>query len=244
MMIRASDEDANHATEQDFNAIAARFNVMPILAVVLHDDTSRWIRGEEPARDELSGQEGPDHDEAPSEPRHSHEVAGCIMPWGGPSLFGLASVPYCSVMRRKQEYGRLPVTEEHLLDLLVGLKRISECGIVHGDISPHHIILTKTDSLLPKAPRLLFVNIGSEELNYSGDSKAMGYAIFYILVNSNKIEMGRQTKRVVVAAALLVAGDAGAEDNTDNIALAIGVLSPTCTKPAGSPGLPNLERFP
>lgn len=77
-IIRCIERDQGSASEDQNYVMESRFNVVPILAVVLHDETSNWIVSNHSVNKDYL------HD-IDTEP-HSHQIAGFLMPYAGRSL--------------------------------------------------------------------------------------------------------------------------------------------------------------
>lgn len=153
------------------NEMMRRYNVVPILGVVLHDDTSQWMVQR---RTELSVEEAGDacNKECDSEAegeealpvasmrevgeavQKSHTVAGFITPYMGRSLelFGAAHPTTCMgsieahfpsmhALGSPNTTVDVPITVEQLLDLVRGVRELARCGITHGDICYWNIVL-------------------------------------------------------------------------------------------------------
>ncbi|OIW26398.1 hypothetical protein CONLIGDRAFT_683382 [Coniochaeta ligniaria NRRL 30616] len=203
------------AASKDLNReMESRFNVVPVLAVVLHDETSNWI----------VSQHGDDEDPEYS----SNHVAGILLPYAGRSLDLLSAAasdgsgipPSTSPsMSSPSMTARVPISEEQLLDLACGIQNLSNCGIVHGDICYWNTILTHPDSTESLATRLLLIDMGDVAPDYQDDFDALGTLLLWCLSHSAAVlNDDKGMKRIVIAAALLKDGD---------ISRAIGVLSPS-----------------
>ncbi|KAH8903569.1 hypothetical protein BR93DRAFT_953261 [Coniochaeta sp. PMI_546] len=196
-IIECLEKNPEAASKDHNREMESRFNVVPILAVVLHDETSYWI------------------------------VAGILLPYAGRSLDLLTTVtsdgsgipPSTSASRCSPSMtARVPISEEQLLDLACGIRNLSKCGIVHGDICYWNTILTHPGSTESLASRLLLIDMGDVAPDYQDDFDALGTLFLWCLAHSAAVlndDKGR--KRIVIAAALLKDGD---------ISRAIGVLSP------------------
>lgn len=175
--IRAREKLIQHVNQESSltplnvnHEMMARFNVVPILGVVLHDETSSWMvkepmrfeddeaEGEKQFEEEDEGegrlQEASVCTESGEPEKQSHIVAGFITPYMGRSLelFG-AVQPSANVT--SSEYhppsmpangcltttADMPITMAQLLDLVKGVRELSRCGITHGDICYWNIVL-------------------------------------------------------------------------------------------------------
>lgn len=177
-LIQHINQEASVAPLNVNQEMMARFNVVPILAVVLHDETSSWMV-KPPLRfddDEIEDEEqfeGEDDDESKlrdaslctesGEPeKQSHMVAGFITPYMGrslelfeaiqPSQGGVASsedhTPSMPARGCLTPTADIPITMEQLLDLVKGVRELSRCGVTHGDICYWNIILEELEPRL------------------------------------------------------------------------------------------------
>lgn len=155
----------------------ARFNVVPILGVVLHDETSSWmvkppmrfaddeVEGEEQfeEEDEDEGrlQEASLCTESGKPEKQGHMVAGFITPYMGRSLELLGAVHPSQGVTSSENHplslpangclattADMPITMEQLLDLVKGVRELSRCGVTHGDICYWNIVLEELEPRL------------------------------------------------------------------------------------------------
>ncbi|KAI1864707.1 hypothetical protein JX265_008431 [Neoarthrinium moseri] len=195
-----------------------RFNVVPILAVVLHDETSDCIVSNQAANVDYLHDEDTKH--------HSHQIAGFLMPyvgrslelWGTPTTDSDGLGPMTSTypaMDSLSTTTNLPISEEQLLDLVCGIQKLSKCGIVHGDICNWNVVLTQP---VLQTARLLLIDMGDIAPGYEGDADALGNLLLWCLEHSAELKDTAATRKwTVIAAALLKGG---------YLDQAIGVLSP------------------
>lgn len=218
-IIRCIESDPGNASEDPDYVMESLFHVVPILAVVLHDETSNWIVSSRPAvEDHL-------HDEDTKQ--DSHHVAGFLMPYVGRSLDRLGR-PTADSNRlvpttlnfpptdSSSTTTDLPINEEQLLDLVCGVQKLSRCGIVHGDICYWNVILAQPAL---QTARLLLIDMGDVAPDYEGDADALGNLLLWCLEHSTALKDAAATrKKIVIAAAFLKGG---------HLDCAIGVLSPS-----------------
>ncbi|KAI0011987.1 hypothetical protein F4779DRAFT_569917 [Xylariaceae sp. FL0662B] len=218
-IIRCIERDPGSASEDPDYVMESLFNVVPILAVVLHDETSNWIVSSRPADEDHLHDEDTEH--------HSHQVAGFLMPYVGRSL-DLLGTPTADSDRlgpttstspaidSSSTTTDLPINEEQLLDLVCGIQKLSRCGIVHGDICHWNVVLAQPAL---QTARLLLIDMGDVAPDYEGDADALGNLLLWCLEHSTELKDAAATrKRIVIAAALLKGG---------HLDRAIGVLSPS-----------------
>ncbi|KAI1376904.1 hypothetical protein F4677DRAFT_418485 [Hypoxylon crocopeplum] len=219
---------------KDFNfEMESRFNVVPILAVVLHDETSNWIVSNHAADDNSPNDEDPESS--------GHNIAGFLMPYAGPSLDLLngtavnsdEDMPSTFPINSLSTPADTLINEEQLLDLTCGIRNLSKCGIVHGDICYWNVILTQPNSTACQAARLLLIDMGDVAPDYENDVDALGNLFLWCLEHSTVLKDNAKTqKRIVTAAALLKEGD---------LDRAIGVLSPSNMKRSFKRTLPSSD---
>ena len=212
-------------TSKDHNREMERhFNVVPILAVVLHDETSKWIVSR-PAKDDsphVGVSEHPDD-----------EVAGFLMPYAGRSLdllsTAIADPDSCedaaSTVPAEASSAptvEVPVSEEHLLDLACGVHRLSKCGITHGDICHWNVVFTQSKLTASWATRLLLIDLGDVAPDYQGDADALGNFFLWCLGRSAGLKDDDKIKKRVMASAILL--------KDGDFDRAIRVLSPSKTR--------------
>lgn len=223
-----------------------RFNVVPILGVVLHDEISRWMT-RMPTR--ISGDE--DEDEEPlineneedglqefsvAEPseavQQSHTVAGFITSYMGRSLelFGAAlpsrgdnsnkdHLPSMPALGSLATTADVPITIGQLLDLVKGVRELSKCGVTHGDICYWNIVLEEPEESSSAVPRLLLIDMGDTAPGYENDAVALAGVLLWCLTHSPNLREDTASKsKVIIASALL---------NEVDFDRAIEVLSPT-----------------
>lgn len=185
--IRAREQLIQHMTQESTGTapldvgheMLRRFNVVPVLAVVLHDDTSRWMVRRRPAFSEEELQDDEEFDggaedeerliEAPVEEepdeavQRNHTVAGFITPYMGRSLELLGAADPTTtggdrngaLLLSMPALGSpsttvdVPVTVEQLLDLVKGVRELSRCGVTHGDICYWNIVLEESRHRIP-----------------------------------------------------------------------------------------------
>jgi hypothetical protein len=220
-IIECLEKNPEAASKNHNREMERRFNVVPILAVVLHDETSNWIVSQHAVGRDIADDEDPEYS--------SNQVAGILLPYAGRSLDLLLTTvasdgsgipPSTSPwMSSPSMTARVPISEEQLLDLACGIRNLSNCGIVHGDICYWNTILTDPDSTGSLATRLLLIDMGDVAPDYQDDFDALGTLFLWCLSHSAAVlndDKGR--KRIVIAAASLKDGD---------ISRAIGLLSPS-----------------
>ncbi|KAJ0122698.1 hypothetical protein J7T55_003214 [Diaporthe amygdali] len=239
-LIQQIDQESGATPIDVNNEMLRRFNVVPILGVVLHDETSQWMirTRQEFAVDE--DEENIEEDDGPQEVsviapedamQPGHIVAGFITPYMGRSLelFGAAR-PSMGVESPKTHLPSLPalgtltttvdmpITKEQLLDLVKGVGELSRCGTTHGDICYWNIILQESaPPYLSVAPRLLLIDMGDTAPDYENDAVALAGVLLWCLNHSTRLREDTTSRnKVIVASALLKEGDFDG---------AIGVLS-------------------
>lgn len=213
-ILRCIEGDLRSTSKDQNNVMESRFNVVPILAVVLHDKSSFWIVNRGHQHDSDTG------------PR-THDIAGFLMPDAGHSLdlLGTAAAdsdrfkstastaPATSFPSTK---GDLSLTEERLLDLACGVRNLSRCGVTHGNICHRNVVLTQPEP--PVWPRLRLIDLGGIAPNYEGDVDALGNFFLWCLGHSARLRRSAAIRQRIVIAAVLLK-----EEDLDR---AIGVLSP------------------
>ncbi|KAH9909412.1 hypothetical protein F4778DRAFT_716653 [Xylariomycetidae sp. FL2044] len=228
-LIRCIEENPGSASGDPDHVMESLFNVVPIIAVVLHDETSNWIVSSRPAgEDDIEEEDPADEDDVQEEdPEHrSHQVAGFLTPYAGRSLDllvtptvdsgSLGSTTSTSPATNSSSVtADLPINEEQLLDLVCGVHKLSKCGIIHGDICYWNVVLAQP--ALQNA-RLLLIDMGEVAPDYEGDADALGNFLLWCLERSTELRDADATrKRILIAAAMA---------KTGHLDRAIGVLSP------------------
>lgn len=246
-IIRCMKNDPESASEDLNTLMESRFNVVPILAVVLHDETSEWIVSnragdKDSPRDEDPCDEGP-RDEDPEQ--RDHHVAGFLTPYAGRSLDLFSTpaihssrlgspVPTSPALGSSSTATDISIGEDQLLDLVCGVRRLSKCGIVHGDICHWNVILPQPGSTALHTRKLLLIDLGDIAPDYEGDAHALGSLLLWCLEHSAELKNSAATrKRIVIAAAL------SKEEDFDR---AIGVLSPSNKEDSVERPLSSAER--
>ncbi|KAI7784471.1 hypothetical protein LA080_009970 [Diaporthe eres] len=223
-----------------------RFHVVPILGVVLHDETSQWMiqapTGFSMDEDEDEDQIEKDDEEdglpeaSITEPgdavQQSHTVAGFITPYMGRSLElsgaghpirGVDSnedhLPSMPALGSLTTAADVPITMEQLLDLVKGVRKLSRCGITHGDICYWNIVLEEPEpKSMSTVPRLLLIDMGDTAPDYENDAVALAGVLLWCLEHSSGLrEDTASRKKLIIASALL---------NEVDFDRAIGILSP------------------
>jgi hypothetical protein len=181
--------------QQDYDSYteetARRFNVAPIEAVVLHDETSLFMLYRDPANEP-----SPD----------TWEVAGYVTYHGQV----LDELPTALVGYKRGPSGYniedVEVDETQVRDLIRGVWELSETGVVHGNINHSNLILADDSS--SQVSRLLLMGLGGKAPGYKNDADGLADTLFWLLRHSNYLVRDEGTlRRVVVAAALLKEGD-------------------------------------
>lgn len=228
------------------NEMMKRFNIVPILGVVLHDETSQWMV-QEPTRfyvneddEEQSKKEEKDEyglkdasgTESEGAVQQSHIVAGFITPYMGRSLELLgASAPSTGAKSNETRLPSMPalrsvtttadiaITIAQLLDLIKGVRELSRCEITHGDICYWNIIFEEPEPQSQVAvPRLLLIDMGDTAPDYDNDAVALASVLLWCLEHSTSLFQNTSSRnKVIIASALLNEGDFDG---------AIGVMSP------------------
>lgn len=173
-LIRHINQESSFTPLNVNHEMMARFNVVPILGVVLHDETSSWMvrepmkfaddevedeeKFEEEDEDESKPQEASVLTESGEPGKQSHTVAGFITPYMGRSLelFGAVNpnqdvtsseeqAPSMPANRCLTTTADMPITMHQLLDLVKGVKELSACGVTHGDICYWNIVLEESE---------------------------------------------------------------------------------------------------
>lgn len=212
-----------------------RFNVIPILDVMLHDETSsRMVRT--PTRfgdDEIEGEEQfeeEDEDEGrlqeasvcaeSGEPeKQSHIVAGFIIPYMGRSLelFGAVhpsqgvtssenhppSMPADGCLTTTVD---MPITMAQLLDLVKGVRELSRCGVIHGDVCYWNIVLEELEPRLAASstPRLLLIDMGDTAPDYENDAVALADVLLWCLKPSSRLREDEASRKMLIVASALL----------------------------------------
>lgn len=157
------------------NEMMRQFNVVPILGVVLHDDTSQWMVQTRTAFSVSEGEDDEKCDNVAEEEeglteasmaeleeavQKSHTVAGFVTPYMGRSLELLGAVhpakegvepneahlPCMPALGSPNTTVDVPITVEQLLVLVKGVRELSRCGVTHGDICYWNIVLEESGS--------------------------------------------------------------------------------------------------
>lgn len=253
--IRAREHLIRHITQETTvkppdvnNEMMRRFNVVPILGVVLHDETSRWMtqmptehvvvedENGEPIEIEDEEEEGI-QDHSATEPgealQQSHIVAGFITPYMGRSLelLGAAQpsggaeshetrLPSMPALGSLTTTADVPITMEQLLDLVEGVRELYRCGVTHGDICYWNIVLEEPEprALSSAVPRLLLIDMGDTAPDYENDAVALASVLLWCLKHSPSLREDTASRRKAIIASALL--------NEVNFDDAIGVLSP------------------
>lgn len=228
------------------NEMMKRLNVVPILGVVLHDETSQWML-QEPTRfdvdeddeEQFKKEEKEEYgleDTSGTEPggavQQSHVVAGFITPYMGRSLELLGAfdpstgakpnetrLPSMPALGSLTTTADIAITVEQLLDLVKGVRELSRCGITHGDICYWNIILEEPKPQSQVAmPRLLLIDMGDTAPDYDNDAVALAGVLLWCLEHSTRLRQDTSSRnKVIIASALL---------NEGNFDGAIAVISP------------------
>jgi hypothetical protein len=197
--IRATREkDGSHGTGL-FNMekeIEARFNVVPVVAVVTKPDENNT--------GEVA--QGSSSEEI---------VAGLLLPFAGDSLEIIAS---------GAEDSTVSVDEWQLWDLLRGVRELNRCGVLHGDIRDWNVVIYEPETAPATSEgkeraRLMLIDMGDVAPGYEGDAKAMGDLFLWCLEHSPTLTSDPEVKRRVEEAAEIL----GTNKDFD---AALAVLSP------------------
>lgn len=235
------------------NEMMKRFNVVPILGVVLHDETSQWMV-QEPTRfdvdeydeEKFKKEEKEEYrlkDASRIDPggavQQSHIVAGFITPYMGQSLELVGAfdpstgvkpnetrLPLIPALRSLTTTADMVITIEQLLDLVKGARELSRCGITHGDICHWNIVLEEPEPQSQAAvPRLLLIDMGDTAPDYDNDAVALASVLLWCLEHSTRLRQDTSSRnKVIIASASL---------NEGNFNGATGVISP----PSASEGI-------
>ncbi|TAQ89913.1 hypothetical protein B7494_g1745 [Chlorociboria aeruginascens] len=134
-------EDANKIMEQ-------RFNVVPILAVVI---TEKDV--------------------------DNNEIIGILMPFGGLSLESL-SVYGSNSAASQPGFIDLGITRGQLRDLACGVRELAQAGVVHGDINERNTLTKPYKAATAEGYqgqyRLVLVDFGDMAREYKNDAFALG----------------------------------------------------------------------
>lgn len=248
-LIRRITQESNTVTPLDVSSeMMRRFNVVPILGVVLHDDTSQWMiqerkafSAEEIGDDMECDIETEEEESLPASPmeeldeavQKSHTVAGFITPYMGRSLelFGAthpngftgsdeAHLPSMPAVGSPKITVDVPISAEQVLDLIKGVRELSTCGITHGDICYWNIVLEEPGSgpTPSAAPRLLLIDMGDTAPDYENDAVALAGVLLWCLKHSPSLREDTSTRNKVIIASALL--------NEGDFDGAIAVLSP------------------
>lgn len=253
--IRARENLIQHITQEMTgkppdvnNEMMRRFNVVPILRVVLHDETSQWMtqtptehvvvedENGEPVEIEDEEEDGL-QDGSATEPgealQQSHIVAGFITPYMGRSLelLGAAQpsrgaeshekhLPSMPALGSLTTAADVPITMEQLLDLVKGVRELYRCGVTHGDVCYWNIVLEEPEpqALSSAVPRLLLIDMGDTAPDYENDAVALAGVLLWCLKHSPSLREDTASRRKVIIASALL--------NEVDFDGAIGVLSP------------------
>ncbi|KAK7697368.1 hypothetical protein SLS64_013611 [Diaporthe eres] len=245
------------ATTLDVNdEMMKRFNVVPILGVVLHDETSQWMiqtptgfsMDEDEGEDQIENEDEEDGlQEAPvTEPgdavQQSHTVAGFITPYMGRSLelFGAINptgggdsneshLPSMPALGSLTTTADVPITIEQLLDLVKGVRELSRCGITHGDICYWNIVIQEPEpKSMSAVPRLLLIDMGDTAPDYENDAVALAGVLLWCLKHSSSLREDTASRNKLIIASVLL--------NEVDFDRAIEVLSPVSESHGGHKG--------
>lgn len=224
-----------------------RFNVVPILGVVLHDETSQWMidtptdfgmygvnedENEENSEDEEEhGLQRASVTEPEEAVQQSHTVAGFITPYMGRSLEllgaaqsskGLESnennLPSLPALGSLTITTDMPITIAQLVDLVEGVRELSRCGITHGDICYWNLVLEEADSQsLSSMPRLLLIDMGDTAPDYENDAVALAGVLLWCLNHSSSLREDTASRNMIIIASALL--------NDGDFDGAVGMLS-------------------
>lgn len=245
------------ATTLDVNdEMMRRFHVVPILGVVLHDETSQWMiqrltgfavdEDEDEEQIENEDEEDELQEASVTEPgdavQQSHTVAGFITPYMGRSLELFGAVQPCRGGESNEDHlpsmpalgsltttADVPITMEQLLDLVKGVRELSRCGVTHGDICYWNIVLEEPEpKSLSVVPRLLLIDMGDTAPDYENDAVALAGVLLWCLKHSSSLREDTASRnKLIIASALL---------NEVDFDGAIGVLSPVSESKDGYKG--------
>ena len=123
-------------------------------------------------------------------------VAGVLMPFCGKDLEMLA--------RLEVGEGFL-VTVRQLAEVVRGVRRLGEVGVMHGDIKYWNTVLWQRKGVDEEA-KLVLIDLGTVAPGYEGDAKALGTLLLWCVENGKGLKEEAVMKaRVVTAASALKA---------------------------------------
>ena len=96
------------------------------------------------------------------------------------------------------------MTATQLAELVRGVRRLGECGVVHGDIKYRKVVLQQSEG--GEEAKLVLIGLGTEAPEYEGDAKALGTLLLWCVENANGLREDVKA-RVAAAAAALRAED-------------------------------------
>ncbi|KAG6361060.1 hypothetical protein INS49_009280 [Diaporthe citri] len=220
-----------------------RFPVVPILGVVLHDETRQWMTqmptgfSADEDEEQIENEDEDEFQEASvTEPgdaeQQSHIVAGFITQYMGRSLELFGAVQPSRIGESNEKHlpsmpalgsliptADVPITIEQLLDLVKGVRELSRCRVTHGDICYWNIVLEEPEPHSVSAiPRLLLIDMGDTAPEYENDAVALAGVLLWCVTHSPILRENTASRnKVIIASALL---------NEVDFDTAIEVLSP------------------
>jgi len=144
----------------------------------------------------------------------NNDVAGILMPFGGPSLESLSesASDISSAASAVSGSTDLGITSRQLRDLARGVCELAEVGVVHGDINDRNTLLTPLD---PKASistatahneqkqtRLVLIDFGEVAPEYHNDAFALGELLIWCMDRCSRWD-GEERRMVERAAGVL-----------------------------------------
>lgn len=269
-LIQHINEETSATCPDMNNEMMRRFNVVPIIGVVLHDETSQWMidtptefgmYGVYEDENEENSEDEEEHElqrASLTEPgeavQQSHTVAGFITPYIGRSLelLGAAqsskgvesngnNLPSLPALGSLTITTDMPITIAQLLDLVEGVRELSRCRITHGDICYWNLVLEEPESQSQSAmPRLLLIDMGDTAPDYENDAVALAGVLLWCLNHSSSLREDTASRNMVVIASALL--NDGDFDGAVEILSSASVLEKSNTRASCSDDVHQAKR--
>ena len=132
-------------------------------------------------------------------------VIGDRAPWKHGTVAGVLT-PFCGkdleMLARPGVGEGFSVTVTQLAEVVRGVRRMGDCGVVHGDIKYWNAVLQQREG--GEEAKLVLIDLGMEAPEYEGEAKALGTLLLWCVENVKGLrEDVRLKARVVTAAAAL-----------------------------------------
>ncbi len=128
-------------------------------------------------------------------------VIGDRAPWKHGTVAGVLT-PFCGkdleMLARPGIGDGFSVTVTQLAEVVRGVRRLRDCGVVHGDIKYWNTVLQQREG---EEARLVLIDLGMEAPEYEGDVKALGTLLLWCVENVKGLRDDAGVKSRVVAAA-------------------------------------------